>query len=79
MAKNHPHLFSVDLQPFEAAVLGDDMSFRLLRAVDRSKAGDDALGLDHSQNIKAFDNRAGVGYESLSLAAPALAGDMRVG
>ena len=79
VAKNDLHVFSGDLQPLEPAIFGDDVTFGFFRAVDRREARDDAVGRDHSQDVETPDDRAGVGYESLSLAAPALAGDMRVG
>src|SRR5260370_13573833 len=80
MAKNHLHFFSVDLQSLEPAIFGNDMPFAFFRVVDRGKAGDDAVGSDHSQNIKALNNCASVGHVSFaSLTAPPLPRDMRVG
>src|SRR6266702_682136 len=77
MAKNYFHVFSVDLQPFEPAVFGDDVPLGLRRAMDRGKATDEAVGRNHSQNVKTLDDRAGVSHESLVTAA--LSRDMGVG
>src|SRR5260370_2105354 len=80
MAKNHLHFFSVDLQSLEPAIFGNDVPFAFFRVVDRGKARDDAVGRNHSQNIKALNNCAGVSHESFaSLTAPPLPRDMRVG
>src|SRR5207249_5467184 len=76
VAKNHLHVFSIDLQPLDAAVFGDDVAFRFFRVMDRSKSGEDTLRCDHSQNVKTLDHRAGVSHKSL--VAPALPGNMRV-
>src|SRR6266436_6214953 len=79
MAENHLHVFAIDLQSLEPAIFGNDMPFAFFRFVDRGEPRNDAVGRDHSQNIKTFYDCAGVGYEGLGLAAPSLARNMRVG